>query len=177
MSRRTPTERALLIAVVGLAVLVALAISTQQAGSLAVGRAVQAEAHMLALVNQERAEHGLAPLTARGDLAQVAYAWSVQMAHDDVLAHNPTHPDEICCWQAVAENVAFSDPPRLWQPGDGVTRVTEELHQALLDSPPHRANLLDPGLAEIGIGIEVTRSGRVWITQNFRTPVASTADR
>lgn len=123
---------------------------------------------MVTLVNQERAEHGLAALTSRSDLGEVAYAWSVAMAETDELAHNPDHPSQICCWSAVSENVAVSDPHRMWHPGDPVDRIMRELHQALLDSPGHRANLLDPQVDEIGVGIQVDRDGRVWITQNLR---------
>lgn len=176
MPPRTP-QRSLLIGVLGVVLLAGMLLSPHQAGPLATGRASNAETFMVALVNEVRAEHGLAGVAVHDDLSEVAYAWSVQMARDDVLAHNPSSTQQVCCWQAVAENVAFAEAPRRWWLGDGAISVTEQVHDALLDSPLHRANLLDPDLTEIGIGIEVTRSGRVWITQSFRTPAVSQTDR
>lgn len=164
----TSLERVLAIAVAGLLGAVVLAAATSSAGPRTTGRAHAAEATMVTLVNAERAQHGLAALAAHDDLSEVAHAWSVAMAAGDDLAHNPDHPAQICCWSAVSENVAVSDPHRLWHPGDPVDRIMRELHQALLDSPGHRANLLDAQVDEIGIGIEVDHEGRVWITQNLR---------
>ncbi len=152
---------------VGLLAIVGLVAATQ-ATTGPPGRAAQAEQLMLALVNEVRDEHALAHLTPRTDLAEVAHGWSVAMARTGVLEHNPDHPEQICCWTAVSENVAFADPSPWRLRGDPVERVTRELHQALLDSPPHRANLLDATVDEVGIGIEVGPDGRVWITQNFR---------
>lgn len=152
---------------VGLLLLVALVVATHGTAGPP-GRAVEAERLMVTMVNEVRAQHGLSALTPRADLGEVAHGWSVAMAASGVLEHNPDHPEQICCWSAVSENVAFSDPPTWRLPGDPVERVTRELHQALLDSPGHRANLLDPSVDEIGIGIEVEPGGRVWITQNFR---------
>ena len=152
---------------VGLLAIVALVVATQGAAGTP-GRASQAEQVMVGLVNEARAEHGLAALVPRADLAEVAHGWSVAMAATGVLEHNPDHPEQICCWTAVSENVAFADPSPWRLRGDPVQRVTHELHEALLDSPGHRANLLDATVDELGIGIEVGTDGRVWITQNFR---------
>jgi len=162
------TERALRWLVVGLTVAVVLALLVTQAAPDTSGRAPAAERAMLELVNAARAERALPPLAPAVDVAAVAYAWSRTMADTRDFEHNPHHAAQICCWSAVAENIAWSDPPKLWQPGDAVERVTRELHEALLASPGHRANLLDPGVDQIGIGIHVDRDGGVWITQNFR---------
>lgn len=162
------TPRALAILVAGLAACVVLAGLVTQAGPRATGRAPQAEALMLDLVNRERDVHGLRPLEAAPDVADVAWRWSQRMAGSGELAHNPRAADEVCCWSVVAENVAFSDAHAVWLPGDPVARVTRELHEALLASPSHRANLLHRQVDQVGIGIHVDRDGTVWVTQNFR---------
>jgi uncharacterized protein YkwD len=161
-------ERWLAIVAAGLAGCVLLVLSADAAAPGTPGRDHAAETLMLGLVNEERTARGLAPLTADDDVAEVAWAWSETMARTAHLEHNPDHPDEICCWALVAENVAFSEPRAYWLPGDPVERITRELHEALMESPGHRENILDPGVDQVGIGVHVDRDGTVWITQNFR---------
>ena len=62
----------------------------------------------------------------------------------------------ICCWSAIAENV-------------GVGYSVRGLHRAFLRSTAHRANILDPGMRQIGLGV-VSRDGRLWVTEVFRDP-------
>jgi uncharacterized protein YkwD len=162
------TQRALQWLVAGLALAVVLAVLVTQAAPAYAGRDPQAAALMHRLVDEVRAEHDLAPLAHAPDAAEVAHAWSERMAETRIFEHNPDAGDQLCCWELVAENIAWSDPPRLWRRGDPVERVTRELHQALLDSPGHRANILDPQVDQLGVGIHVDRDGAVWITQLFR---------
>jgi uncharacterized protein YkwD len=162
------TERALRWLVVGLALAVVLALLVTQAAPARAGRDPRAALLMHQLVDEARAEHGLPPLEPAWDAAEVAHAWSQQMAETRDFEHNPDAAEQLCCWSTVAENIAWSDPPRLWRRGDPVARVTHELHEALLASPGHRANILDPELDQLGIGIHVDRDGSVWITQLFR---------
>jgi uncharacterized protein YkwD len=161
-------ERALRWLVVGLAAAVVLTLGTTRAAPTTHGRDVRAADAMHRLVDEARAQAGLAPLRPATDLADAAYDWSATMAATRVFEHNPDLGEQVCCWRAVAENIAWSDPPRVWRAGDPVAQVTAELHQALLDSPGHRANLLDPSADELGIGVHVDRDGSVWITQVFR---------
>lgn len=162
------TTRLLSIGVAGLlgAVLTAFALSPSTPD--VPGRHAQAESYMYGLVDEARAGQGLGPLARATDVAEVAADWSAEMAETREFEHNPDHPDQICCWSKVTENVAWADPPRTRLTGDPVASVVEELHLALLDSPGHRRNLLDTEVNQIGIGIHVDSDGSVWITQNFR---------
>lgn len=162
------TTRVLLIGVTGLlsAVLTAFVLSPPTPDEA--GRDDAAAGQMYALVNEVRDEHGLHRLRRADDVADVAAAWSRQMATDHELEHNPDHPEQICCWSVVTENVAWAEPPRTRLHRDPIGRVVEELHEGLLSSPGHRRNLLDPQVDEIGIGVHVDDDGSVWITQNFR---------
>jgi hypothetical protein len=162
------TERALSWLVAGLAAAVVLALLVTQAGPAQAGRDPDAGPLMHRLVDEARAVHGLPPLAAAPDMDEVAHAWSEHMAATREFEHNPDAGAQLCCWSVVAENIAWSDPPRVWQPGDPVARVTHELHLALLDSPGHRANILDAQVDQFGVGIHVDRDGSVWITQLFR---------
>jgi uncharacterized protein YkwD len=162
------TTRLLSLIVAGLVGAVMAAVVVTPASPEVVGRDDAAAAQMLQLVNDERAEHGLHPLARADDVADVAAAWSAQMAATGEFDHNPDHAEQICCWRAVAENVAWSQPPRTRLGGDPVRQVVEELHHELLHSPGHRRNLLAEEVDEIGIGVHVEPNGDVWITQNFR---------
>ncbi len=162
------TTRLLSLGVAGLfsAVLTAFVLSPASPGDG--GRSIEAESYMYGLVDEARSEQGLPTLRPADDIGEVAATYSAQMADTREFEHNPEHPDQICCWSKITENIAWADPPRTRLTGDPVAVVVEELHEALLDSPGHRRNLLDPGVDEIGIGIHVDRDGSVWITQNFR---------
>jgi uncharacterized protein YkwD len=78
------------------------------------------------------------------------------MAEEGRLYHS-TGLRSICCWSAIAENVGY---------GPDVVTV----HRALMQSAPHRANLLARGMRGLGVGIETDADRRVWVTQVFRRP-------
>lgn len=140
-----------------LAMLVALGMALLPAvGAHASPATIDLERDFHALVNIERAEHGLGALTVRGDIVQVARRHSHTMADEWRLHHNPNFSKEITGWQRVAENVGYGP-------------TVERIHEALMNSEGHRRNILDDQVTEVGIGV-VIRDGRVWVTQNFRRP-------
>lgn len=163
-----PGSRWLTLLVVGLAVCLMYALIVNPSTPGPVGPERHAAAMMLGWVNEERIVNGLAPLAHADDIAAVAEAWSAEMAAMATMEHNPSFGDQLCCWELVTENVAYGEAYRVWLPGDPVERLTLELHEGLLDSPGHRANLLDPKVDQIGIGVHLDAEGTVWITQNFR---------
>jgi hypothetical protein len=116
-----------------------------------------AEHEFLQLLNDERTSRGLPALQARSDMTEVSRAWSKRMADDVRLYHNPNFGSQICCWQAVGENV-----------GRGPSVST--IHNALMNSEGHRRNILDTRWTHVSVGVEIDDSGRVWVTQNFRQP-------
>lgn len=143
--------------------IVALAL-TALAGLLGVGTAppAAADAHSFtAAVNAERASAGLPPLTLTTDLTVVAQAWSEHMARTGVLEHNPYYSVQVTGWSMLAENVGFG-------PSELV------VHEALMASPGHRANILHPAFTQIGVGIAWAGSS-VWVTQVFRQPTVTSA--
>ena len=116
-----------------------------------------AEVRFVDSVNAERASRGLPRLRVVNDLRSAARSHSIVMADQNRLHHNPNlGSDSGTNWRRVAENV-------------GVGGSVPTLHQALMNSSGHRANILDANVTEIGVGVEV-RSGRIWVTQMFRQP-------
>ena len=103
---------------------------------------------VIVLTNAERAQFGLAPLTFDPQLSQAAQNHSFDMAHHDFFSHigsNGSTPWERLGvvgyeYEAAAENIAA-----------GYT-TPEEAVQGWMNSPGHRANILNPDVTNIGIG-------------------------
>ena len=122
----------------------------------------QAEEQILNLVNQSRREAGAPPLTLDYGLSQAARAHARAMLEARQLSHQldgePSLPQRLAIATQLqldeeAENVAVDFGP-------------EQGHQHLMQSPPHRANLLNPAYNVVGLG--VVRSGdRLYIVQDF----------
>jgi len=100
------------------------------------------------LTNNFRLKNNLAPLTLNSKLTAVAQAYSKTMATQDFVAHqglDGSQPWDRMTkggykWSRAAENIAAGQT------------TPETVMQSWIDSPGHRANLLDPKLKEIGVG-------------------------
>ncbi len=111
-------------------------------------RAVHAPWDVLAAVNAMRVRAGLPALRADPLLAQVAGRYASRLAARAEVVHEPSPGDSPVARLAaahiiadrVAENVARAPTLAL-------------AHARLLASPSHRANLLDPVVDTLGIGI------------------------
>jgi Ca2+-binding RTX toxin-like protein len=135
------------------------------------------ESQMLALINAERAAHGLAPLRLNGRLNSSSETHSRWMLNEDVFSHDgaagsdPGDRMRDAGYQFTGswtwgENIS-------WQSLGGAAGISDEvvaMHNSLMASPGHRANILNPNFVEIGIGIEIGTMGSwpaVIVTQNF----------
>ncbi|MEM6743637.1 MAG: CAP domain-containing protein, partial [Pseudomonadota bacterium] len=140
-------------------------------------RATSLERYMLRLVNDARAARGLGNLRLERDLNESAEDHSAWMLRADRFSHTGARDSTAAermeragfdfdgDWRA-AENLAWTSLGG----ASGFKDETAALHQALMNSPDHRDNILDPKLEYIGIGIVdgVYRGDRVlMITQNF----------
>jgi uncharacterized protein YkwD len=114
-------------------------------------------AAVLVIVNDERAKVGAAPLSIDSCAQTAADAWSNHMASTGVLVHNSLMPLLSCSdsVQRAAENIAYGG------------QSPERLMSMWMNSPGHRANILNPRLTGIGIGIATDSRGLVWATQDF----------
>lgn len=139
------------------------------------------ERYMLELINADRAALGLAPLLLELNLNTSAQAHSDWMVASDTFDHegqggsSPTQRmlaadmDLSGTWRS-AENIAAVSVSGTSSYYDEVDR----LHANLMNSPGHYANLMDPDLTVIGIGIalgpltyDTGRFNSVLVTQNF----------
>jgi len=147
------------------------------------------ELEMLTLLNAERTEASLEPLTLNTRLNQAAEDHSAWMLEANVFNHTgeggstagERMEDAGYPFQApslAAENIGWQS-----ERGDeGYSDDVEMIHESLMQSPGHRANILDPDATEIGIGIETGdftvpqgTFDAVMVTQNFATTAADTS--
>lgn len=106
------------------------------------------EREIWTLVNQERAERGLAPLRLANDVSFVARTKSQDMHDNDYFSHtSPTYGDPFqmmrdfgLTFRTAGENIAAGQ------------RNAEHVMDSWMNSPGHRSNILNPAFTEIGIG-------------------------
>lgn len=140
------------------------------------------ELYMLELVNEERASRDLGLLQLETNLNLSAQDHSLWMLETNTFSHtgeNGTSARErmvaadfdlVAPW-STAENIAVQSA----RGEAGYFDDVANLHTSLMDSDGHRANILNPVLEYIGIGIEIadftyssTFTGNsVMVTQNF----------
>ncbi|WP_170414734.1 CAP domain-containing protein [Ruegeria atlantica] len=141
------------------------------------------EREMLNLINAERASRGLDPVQLELRLNASAEDHSQWMLETGNFSHTGEGGSSATqrmreagfvlsgSW-GTAENIA-------WQSQGGEAGFSDDvvdLHNALMNSPDHRANILNPNLAYIGIGIEIGSFRgipAVIVTQNFARTTAS----
>jgi hypothetical protein len=116
--------------------------------------------------NRDRAAHSLPPLQWSSALAAAAQQHAVRMARENALSHQFQGESGLAKraarsgarFSSVAENVA-----------EGPS--AESIHTQWMNSPPHRANLLDPQLDSVGIAVE-KRGGILFAVEDFSLQVA-----
>jgi len=121
------------------------------------------EEKMLVLVNEERQKAGLRPLKFDPGMLPVARAHSIDMFARGYFSH--ITPDGSSPFDrmrkakvrflAAGENLALGQTLHI-------------CHRGLMNSPGHRANILNPVYGRVGIGILDGGFYGLMITQNFR---------
>jgi Cysteine-rich secretory protein family len=125
-------------------------------------RASKLEHYMLTLINHDRAVAGLKPVHLNSDLNTASERHSNWMINRDVFSHQggggstPQERMREAGYQfkgnwAYGENIALQSVRGNPGPWDDV----RDLHRMLMNSPEHRANILNPRFDEIGIGLEL----------------------
>lgn len=124
-------------------------------------------AEMLAAVNEVRRKAGAPPLKMNRDLQEAAQAHAQDMLARGYFAHESPSGTTVrerarkagYDWRTIGENIA-----------EGQTSV-DEVMKTWMNSPGHRANILNPPFRELGVGLVIgqARNGEyrvIWV-QNF----------
>jgi uncharacterized protein YkwD len=127
-----------------------------------------AEAALLDLVNRSRLETGAAPVLPDESLRDAAVLHAQRMVSSRQLEHQ--FPGEPSLLQRIAD---VSTLP-LDRAGENIANVTcvADAHELLMQSPPHRQNLLDPRFNVVGIAA-LWSHGRLYVVQDFAHAVPS----
>jgi uncharacterized protein YkwD len=122
----------------------------------------EAEIQLLALLNKERTNRGLHPLTMNEKARVESRAYSEEMfahgyfSHIDAGGHSPFDRMKAggVKFDLAGENLALAPTVTL-------------AHQGLMNSPGHRANILNSNYRTVGIGIVDGGQYGLMVTQDF----------
>lgn len=124
------------------------------------------ENEVIRLVNVERSKRGLQTLTQNWELSRVARMKSQDMANKGYFSHqSPTYGSPFKMMESfgirfssAGENIAYGQ------------RTPQEVMNAWMNSPGHRANILSPSYTQIGVGLAKNKNGVSYWTQMFIKP-------
>ena len=118
------------------------------------------------LVNVERAKYGLKPVVAKQDLTNVAQLKAQDMYQKRYFSHtSPTYGSPFdmmrkygISYLAAGENIAMGQ------------KTAVQVMQDWMNSPGHRANILNGNYNEIGVGVtnSYTGYGYIWVQEFAR---------
>ncbi|MDB5059466.1 MAG: hypothetical protein JWO59_2938 [Chloroflexi bacterium] len=129
------------------------------------------EAHLLALLNAERAAAGVAPLTLLPALSVVARDHSCDMNLHFNLSHTGTDGSDPLqrirasgvTFTSAGENIGMQGGYGLI--GD-IDLQNQKMMAELLSPGTHRWNIMSPDFHQVGIGV-IDVGGPVWLTEDF----------
>lgn len=152
-------------AALGLACALALVLGAcgAQPSASTAAQATGWQADMLAQVNANRANAGLAPVALCGTLGAAAQGHSQDQANTLVMSHTGSDGSTLTVrvnragyagWRGIAENVAAGQPD------------VGSVVSAWMNSSGHRANILG-GYTHVGFGQARGSNGAIYWTQDF----------
>ena len=134
----------------------------------------QVREQVVAATNHLREQEGRAPVKVNEALSKAAQSFAEYMADNDEYGHTadgrePSDRVAAAGYESciVLENIAYTENP------EGV--ATDDLAKLLVESweqsQPHRKNMLDPDVGDIGVGVaHSAKSGRFYAAQDYGRP-------
>ena len=128
-------------------------------------------------INAERVKRGLGVLTLDPVLMETARAHSHDMAERDYFSHKspaPAAQTPMLRYVKDLESGGGSRPESMIV-GENIyycSVYTKDFdvhysHQALMNSPGHRANILEPRYQKVGVGVYIDPIGQFYVTEMF----------
>jgi uncharacterized protein YkwD len=140
-----------------LAVLITLLVAVGSIAPTQAGAVTSERDRSGQLINARRAGLGLALLRRDAGLDSLAQGWADHLAVNGAFEHRrllgPDTLNVLPTMTAAAENL-------------GAGASIDAVHQALVNSPGHRANI-DGNYSRMGLGVATDRGGNKLIVQNF----------
>ncbi|MGW6734290.1 CAP domain-containing protein [Streptomyces sp. NPDC055013] len=133
----------------------------QTSAPVTVSAQAAAAAEVLKLVNEERAQVGCSAVAANSSLTELAQDFSADMANRGFFDH--TDPDGASPWDRAAK-AGITDLG-----GENIARGQSDaaaVMEAWMNSPGHKANILNCDFKTLGVGVQLGAGGPWW-TQDF----------
>jgi len=111
-------------------------------------------ANAVLLVNGERGALGLPAMSWDDELGLKAQAWAQHLAEVGQLGHSVLTDGVSSDWTALGENVG--------EGGD-----LGAIHDAFMNSPSHRAAILNPRFRAVGVGAVISKNV-IFVVEVFR---------
>jgi uncharacterized protein YkwD len=127
---------------------------------------------VLALLNSERAAHGLGALRMNTQLLRSARAHNLMMAKYNTMSHQlpgePYFTNRIAAtgysWQTAGENVGWNSD----QSTSGALYLEKLMYNEVPPNDGHRKNILNSAFRDVGIDIYFdAHTGKLWLTEDF----------
>lgn len=131
----------------------------QAAASTTARRDGECESAMLGWMDQTRADHGVARLQPDPQVQHVPVDWSVAMADQGELSHNPDYGDQI-----------FADRPEARTAAENVGRSSvgaRAVYDEFLRSDDHRDKILGARFTHVAVGCVRDAQNQLWVTIDF----------
>lgn len=124
------------------------------------------EWRMLRLLNKDRKAHGLSSVRMQDDLRHVARTHSTDMAKKDYFDHvnmqAQSHVDRLML-KRITDVVSGENLAKI----GGYANPTQVAEVGLMESPGHRANILNGDYNVVGIGVTQSNTKIYYFTQLF----------
>lgn len=124
---------------------------------------------MLDAVNAERAKVGLKPLRLDPTLTQIADFYACRLIDGRFLRHVDPYDNSTVVTRAADFGYAFL---KIGENLAAEQRTVREAMAGLMNSPGHRANILDPAFTEIGIAVKLGGPYGIYWVQEFGRPLS-----
>ncbi|MDR3709865.1 MAG: CAP domain-containing protein [Capsulimonadaceae bacterium] len=126
------------------------------------------------LINEDRTSQGLRPVTLDPDLVAIARAHSRDMSDRKYFDHYAPSPGPVTPmdrylaflgrrpeYAMVGENIYYRSVTDL------MDQTANQADAAFMNSPGHRANILQPRFTKAGVGFFRAPNGQFWVTEMF----------
>nr|WP_320146172.1 CAP domain-containing protein [uncultured Anaeromusa sp.] len=126
------------------------------------GGITQQEMQAIQLLNRDRAKNGLTSLSADAKLTQIARSHAADMARQNYFNHTNLQgqspfdrmTEKGIAYRSAGENIAYN-------------HSLENMQEAWMNSPGHRANILNTGYTHGGVGLYTKEDGTIYGVQLF----------
>lgn len=130
---------------------------------------VATEQALVDLTNADRAANGLQPLELDATTLPIARERAEQQLGSQSLSHYDTSGQLIFAQLLQADNVDYHlAGENLARAATDDANIAQRIEQALMQSPTHRKNILEPTFTRLAIGAAVDTTGQIAFAEVYR---------